>query len=83
MSHAAGGFGFLCFYFRPEASFVFISGDFKEFRLSHVIGNFAAIDRALCSFPTTQILREINFGDSRSAKSAVFAILEALNFDFS
>ena len=30
----------------------------------------------------TQILREINFGEFKSAKSAVFAILEALNFDF-
>ena len=33
-------------------------------------------------FPVTQILREINFGDSRSAKTAVFAIFGALNFDF-
>ena len=29
----------------------------------------------------TQILREINFGDSRSAKSAILAHLEVLNFD--
>ena len=28
----------------------------------------------------TQILREINFGDSRRSESAVFAILEALYF---
>ena len=28
-------------------------------------------------FSITQILREINFGDSRSAKSAVFVILES------
>ena len=34
------------------------------------------------SFSVTQILREINFGGLRSAKSAVFAILEAQNFDF-
>ena len=33
------------------------------------------------NFPVTQILREINFGDSRSLKTAIFAILEALNFD--
>jgi len=32
------------------------------------------------SFSITQILREINFGDSRSAKSAVFVILESVNF---
>ena len=32
-------------------------------------------------FSITQILREINFGDSRSFMTAIFAILEALNFD--
>ena len=31
-------------------------------------------------FYITQILREINFEDSTSAKTAVFAILWALNF---
>ena len=30
-------------------------------------------------FCITEILREINFGDSRSAKTAVFAILRAVN----
>ena len=30
----------------------------------------------------TQILREINFGESRSAKSATLTQLKALNFDF-
>ena len=33
-------------------------------------------------FFITQILREINFGDSRSAKSAILTHLEALKFDF-
>ena len=33
-------------------------------------------------FSITQILREINFGDSESAKSAVLTILEALNYNF-
>ena len=33
-------------------------------------------------FFITQILRKIKFGDSRSAKSAIFTHLEALNFDF-
>ena len=33
-------------------------------------------------FPITQILREINFGDCRSAKSAILTYLEALNLDF-
>ena len=33
-------------------------------------------------FYITQILREINFGDSTRAISAIFAILETLNFDF-
>ena len=28
----------------------------------------------------TQILREINFGDSKSSKNAIFTILGALNF---
>ena len=42
---------------------------------------------ALCTvlkfhnFSITQILREINFGDSRSAKSAILTHLETLNFD--
>ena len=31
-------------------------------------------------FSTTQILREINFEDFRSAKSAILTHLEALNF---
>jgi len=30
----------------------------------------------------TQILREINFGDSVRAKFAIFSNWEALNFDF-
>ena len=34
------------------------------------------------NFSITHILREINFEDSRSAKSAIFTDLEALNFDF-
>ena len=34
----------------------------------------------LQDFRITQILREINFVDSRSAKTAVFAILGAVNF---
>ena len=33
-------------------------------------------------FSITQILREIKFGDSRSAKSAILSSLEALNCDF-
>ena len=33
-------------------------------------------------FSNTCILREINFGDSRIAKSAILAHSEALNFDF-
>ena len=34
----------------------------------------------LQDFSVIQILREINFGKSRSTESAIFAILEALNF---
>ena len=33
-------------------------------------------------FPATQILREINFVESWREKTAGFAILEAVNFDF-
>ena len=33
-------------------------------------------------FSVTQILRETNFEESRSEKSGIFAILEALKFDF-
>ena len=33
-------------------------------------------------FSITSILREINFGDSRSAKLAVFTHLEAVNCNF-
>ena len=33
------------------------------------------------NFCITHILREIKFWDSRSAKSAIVTILEALNFD--
>ena len=31
---------------------------------------------------STQILREINFKDSRSSKTAIFAVLEPMNFTF-
>ena len=33
-------------------------------------------------FSITQILREINFGEKRSAKYAILTHLDALNFDF-
>ena len=33
-------------------------------------------------FSITQILREINFVDSRNAKYAILTHLEAMNFDF-
>ena len=34
-----------------------------------------------CNFLITQILRGINFGDSRNAKSAILTHFEAMNFD--
>ena len=34
------------------------------------------------NFAITQILREINFDDSKSAKSAILTHLEILNFEF-
>ena len=36
----------------------------------------------LQNLPITQILREINFQEFRSAKSAILPHLETLNFDF-
>ena len=36
----------------------------------------------ISAFSVTQILREINFLDFRSAKSAIVTYLEALNFAF-
>ena len=44
-----------------------------------------SIDHAVLKFhdfSITQILREINFGNSRSAKSTFLTLLEAQNFDF-
>ena len=35
-----------------------------------------------CYFPITQILREINLGDSRGAKFAILTHLEVLNLAF-
>ena len=34
----------------------------------------------ILGFSVTQILCEINFGESKSLKSAIFAILRALNY---
>ena len=34
------------------------------------------------NFSVSQILREINFGDSRSAKYAILTHVQALKFDF-
>ena len=42
---------------------------------------YIVLDRRLVSSANT-ILREINFWDSRSAKSAILTHLEALNFEF-
>ena len=44
--------------------------------------NYCASVETCRNFSTTQILREINFGDSRSAEFAILTHLEALNFDF-
>ena len=46
---------------------------------------FQSINSALGkfnNFSVPQNLREIDFGDSRSAKSTTFTHLEALNFEF-
>ena len=47
--------------------------NFRQIQLNSTVWKFH-------EFSINQILREINFGNSRSAKSAVFAIFEALNF---
>ena len=52
----------------------------KESRIEKVNGKNTV--RNFHDFPITHILREINFEDSRRAKSAILAHLEALNFDF-
>ena len=44
------------------------------------MGKYTMHSVEIQDFCFTQILREINFEDSRSAKTAVCAILEALNF---
>ena len=46
------------------------------------VNNFTTVWK-FHNFSITQILRQINFGDSRSAKAAILAHLEALNLDFS
>ena len=38
--------------------------------------------RKFQDFSITQILREINFEESGSAKSAILTYLEAVNYDF-
>ena len=57
---------------------------FPHFRLSEIFLSlcFRSTVWKLCAISITQILREINFGDSRSAKSAILTHLEAANFDF-
>ena len=43
---------------------------------------FKVLSVSNSDFSITQILREINLGDCRSAKSAISTHLEALNLDF-
>ena len=57
---------FILFFFEPLFLIVFLQYTVWKFH----------------NFSITQILREINFGDSRSAKSAILGHFEALNFDF-
>ena len=44
--------------------------------------NLTLHNAEISGFSVTQILREINFEDSRSAKSAFSTHFEALKFDF-
>ena len=56
-----------------------------KFSLTHFNKNFVNATVLLKllwkfhDFSVTQILREINFGESRSAETAIFAIFAALN----
>ena len=63
--------------------FQFVKYVLLETKRYHILReiNFTITDWLFLEFSITQILCEINFGDSRSAKSAVFTHLEALNFD--
>ena len=45
-----------------------------------ILANIALEGEHICQ--VFQILREINFRNSRSSKTAIFAIFDALNFDF-
>ena len=51
-----------------------------EIYIFHVIPGSSTV-RKFHDFSITQILREINFGNFRSAKSAILTHLEALTFD--
>ena len=44
-------------------------------------GKFMPTVLKFLDFSITKIIREINFGDSRCAKSAILTHLEVLNFD--
>ena len=52
-----------------------------EKKISTSFFNWKFIVWKFHDFSIAQILREINFGDCRSAKSAILTHLEALNFD--
>ena len=55
----------------------FCISDFTEEIFRHIFTVWKFQD-----FSIIHILREINFEDSKSAKSAILTHLEALNFDF-
>ena len=50
--------------------------------IGSLIGKHSTTVRKFQDFSITQILREIDVGDFRSAKCAILTHLEALNFDF-
>ena len=61
---------------------LFLEGDQGIFEvISFIFKNVQLTVWSFHDFPITQILREIKYWDSRSAKSAILTHLEALNFD--
>ena len=66
--------------FRLILSIMYSNGTLVKGSGLKLLGDIRIHKVEIVSFCTTGILREINFVDSRSAKTAVFAILGAVNF---
>ena len=58
------------------------NGKFCTSKIQKLISHKVIFMQKSQVFTATLILREINFGDSKSAKSVILIHLEALNFHF-